>query len=266
MGCFNKIGFVSSLPILMNDECVLIFMKETNGYKSDKIGGTTYPTDLFIPMFLPVFGNYDDYGRIEYVKETNSTKFIEEFFGMPIDDVIRDVDDNAVGRGKKKESPKNNEIFQKLTFGLEHKSVYDKMVSEFKHDKLTPSILQEIKRSGRELKMNGAGFSDDDFLGKYLAKEQGIEYVDPINKFIEYVGEDSILSMYAFATSMHVLNSKYFPSNYGSQSQDFALHYKLLTLYRNIVVNKLSDYEGDDVINSLREEIRDEQLTNILRK
>ena len=266
MGCFNKIGFVSSLPILYGDECVLIFMEETHGYKSDKIGGVTYPYDLFKPIFLPIFGNYDDYGRIEYVKDTESVKFIEDFFGMTIDDIINDVDDNAVGRGSKKTAPKNDETFQKMTYGLEHKSYYDKMVAEFKPNKMTDSILSDIKRSGRETRMDGKGFSDDDF-GKFLAERTGIEYVHPLDKLIEKVGEEPVLSMYAFNIAMMVLNSKYFPSNYGNQSQDFALHYKLLTLSRNIVVNKLAEYDEDgEIINSLREEIRDEQLTNLLRK
>lgn len=83
MGCFNKIGFISSLPIFSGDETTLIFMIP-NKYYSDKHGGVCYSTDLYEPIFLPIFGEYDDYGRIEYVKMTDSVKFIQNFFGIDI--------------------------------------------------------------------------------------------------------------------------------------------------------------------------------------
>ena len=131
---------------------------------------------------------------------------------------------------------------------------------------LLKEVLSIPSYSGRELKLDGIGFSDDDFLAKYMAKEHGIEYVHPAKKLIDKVGEEPILSMYAFHTAREVLNSKYFPCNYGSQSQDFALHYKLLTTYRNLIVDKISEYDDDgEIINSLRTEVRDEQLTNLLK-
>lgn len=129
MGCFNKIGFISSLPITMSDETVLVFM-EPNKYERGRNSGVCYSTDWYSPVFLPVFGEYDDYGRIENVKRTKSVEFIENFFGLDIDTIINEVDDNSVGRGGKKLSAtKNEEIYDKLTFGLELKRVFDKLSS-----------------------------------------------------------------------------------------------------------------------------------------
>jgi len=209
----------------------------------NEIGGIVYPQDLYTPIFLPIFGGYDDYGRIENVKDTKAVKFIEDFFGHDIDTIISNVDDNAVGRDDLS-SNKNNEIFQTLTFGLEHKSVYDKLSSECD----ISDIKLEIRRIyfSSNIRVNGKGDTD------------------PVDKFIEEIGEDEIKAFLSFNISMSILNSKYFPSNYGSQMQDHVLHYKMLTLYRNLIVKKLSEYNSKDILTQLRSEIRDETITNLI--
>ena len=128
MGSFNRVGFISSLPISAGDETTLVFLKP-NKYRDNKRCGVTYSTDWYVPIFPPIFGEYDDYGKIESVKQTDSVKFIEEFFGLPINKIIDEVDDNSVGRynSGKIEAPKNNHIYRSLTFGLEHTSVFRKM-------------------------------------------------------------------------------------------------------------------------------------------
>lgn len=132
MGSFNKIGFLSSLPISAGDDTALIFLKPN---KYAEKGGTTYSTDWYEPIFLPIFGRYDDYGKIENIKQTSSVKFIEDFFGLDIQKIVEDIDNLSVGRYKSKEleAPKNNEIYKKLTFGLDHTSVFEKMASKKRH-------------------------------------------------------------------------------------------------------------------------------------
>jgi len=44
MGSFNKIGFISSLPITAGDETTLIFLKPN---KYAEKGGITYSTDWY---------------------------------------------------------------------------------------------------------------------------------------------------------------------------------------------------------------------------
>ena len=263
MGCYNKIGFISSLPIEANDETVLIFMSKQN---HSEMGGTVYPQDMYAPVFLPLFGRYDDYGKIDSVDETPIVKFIEEFFGEDIDTIISKVDDNSVGRGETLSVAKNDEVFQSLTFGLEHKSVYDKLASEFvSSDSKRFDTKVRLKRSygSNDIRPNGKGFTDD-FMSRYLAEEKGITYVDPTESFIELIGEDVIRGFLSFNDAMMVMNSKYFPSNYGSQSQDHVLHYKMLTLYRNLMVKRLAEYdEPEEIFNQLKSEIRDEKLSDI---
>ena len=64
MGSFNKIGFVSNLPIVSGDKTVLIFTT-VNEYRAEAIGGVTYSDDAYVPTLLPIFGEYDDYGKID---------------------------------------------------------------------------------------------------------------------------------------------------------------------------------------------------------
>lgn len=129
MGSFGKVGFISSLPISDGDETTLIFLKPNNYAEK---GGITYSTDWYEPIFLPVFGSYDDYGKIENIKRTDSVKFIEDFFGLDIDKIVEDIDNLSVGRysSKELEAPKNNDVYKKLTFGLEHTAVFEKMASK----------------------------------------------------------------------------------------------------------------------------------------
>jgi len=271
MGCFNKIGFISSLPILMGDECVLILMRDKKSYKEDIKGGTVHPTDIFSPVFLPIFGKYNDYGNIEDITKSTITEYIEEFFDSDIETILQDIDDMAVGRGSDSNITKNIEFLNTLTFGLEHKFVYDRLVNEFKKiqtyndkDFTDDTMITYIHRA--ELKINGTGFRDNRFE-EIMSKKLGIEYVNEDLKFIQKIGSKSILEFLSFNRGINELNSKYFPSNYGSQCQDFVLHYKMLTDYRNLVVRKIKEYDDcDDMINQLKDEVRDERLTDILSK
>lgn len=133
MGSFNKICIVSGLPIHCGDETVLIFLKRPEYHsKKDKIGGIVYSSDNFMPCLVPLFGQYDDYGRIEEVEDNSFKKYIEEFFGLDIETIIHEIDDNAVGRGNSKLSctNKNEDFYSKLTFGLIHRKVYDRLASQ----------------------------------------------------------------------------------------------------------------------------------------
>lgn len=265
MGSFNKTGFISQLPIEYGDECVLVLMSATEQYGSD-ISGVVYSHDHFEPMFIPIFGEYDDYGTIENIKKTPICDYICEFFGEPdIDSLIGKIDDNSVGRGDKINVIKNNDIFKKMTFGLEHKSVYDKMVSEYLTDiKDLPYHIRSYSGT-RGLKINGTRIGDDS-ISVFMAQKTNQTYVDPIIEFVNKIGKEEILNFISFSDAISVLNSKYSPSNYGSQSQEHTLHYKLLTLYRNIIVKKLGEYDDNDkILEQLRTEIRDEKLIDVLK-
>ena len=63
MGCWNATCNVSNLPIFWGDKVVLIPLVKVSS-KETKFN-PCYPTDNFIPLGFPIFGEYDDYGRLE---------------------------------------------------------------------------------------------------------------------------------------------------------------------------------------------------------
>jgi hypothetical protein len=206
MGSFGKIGFISSLPISAGDETTLVFLKP-NKYSDNKSGGITYSTDWYEPIFPPIFGEYDDYGKIESVKQTDSVKFIEEFFGLPINKIIDEVDDNSVGRHNsgKMEAPKNNHIYRSLTFGLEHTAVYEQMsiirdtsfetdynyefwLLKFGFERIADNVDDRYKQTWIHNDLPGYTFNSDGTWGglydKNLAKVSDTYHPDDLEKAI----------------------------------------------------------------------------------
>ena len=75
MGCFNHKGNFSNLPITYGDRIVVIVgvrpTKKT--YDSQELD-TFSPGCSFVPISVPIRGEYNDYGGIEVVKEKQPKK------------------------------------------------------------------------------------------------------------------------------------------------------------------------------------------------
>ena len=100
MGCFNIMGFHSHLPLTYSVDSVL-FLGVHPRYKNKKVRRDFIPFAPgfeFTPIALPIFGKYDDYGRIYDIEEDANVKAIEEFFNMTIENIVKMVDDSMVGR------------------------------------------------------------------------------------------------------------------------------------------------------------------------
>lgn len=86
MGCFNKTGFFSHLPITCGDEIVLFVCADTYTSKNRKddtpIGVTS---SGLVPVAMPFFGKYNDYGGIENVVDDANHQYFREKVGMGID-------------------------------------------------------------------------------------------------------------------------------------------------------------------------------------
>ncbi len=63
MGCWNATCNISNLPIFWGDKVVLIPLLKVSSKRTQF--NTCYPTDNFVPLGFPIFGEYDDYGRLE---------------------------------------------------------------------------------------------------------------------------------------------------------------------------------------------------------
>lgn len=99
MGCFNLMGSISHLPVCAGDDafCMIGVFRVGKDIESD----TYAPGHSFSPLFLPVFGEYNDYGCLENVGKDENTKFICDFFGEEnIETVLEKIDDIQDGRGE----------------------------------------------------------------------------------------------------------------------------------------------------------------------
>lgn len=78
MGSFNTRGFLSHTTIMRGDEIVAFVCK----FDNKKCGRYFYnPFDAYVPIMLPVYGRYNDYGRIDDIVEDDNYKWIKEHIG-----------------------------------------------------------------------------------------------------------------------------------------------------------------------------------------
>ena len=91
MGCFNRMGFYSKLPITYGDETVLIICYTYNKYKRDTT--PCYVDDDIQPLFLPIKGKYDDYGSIEDYDDSEGSivNTIENIVGLKMNKFLNSI-------------------------------------------------------------------------------------------------------------------------------------------------------------------------------
>lgn len=93
MGSFNIACSISNLTVHEGDEIGLMFIRRQPTYGPPQaLAHRIYNTDDFLPYLAPVFGVYDDYGRLADLKPSATTKVIEEIFERPAVSVV-----NAIG-------------------------------------------------------------------------------------------------------------------------------------------------------------------------
>jgi len=93
MGSFNVACSASNLSISSGTKIAFIILEPSRGYKikDGKIPSLsmfTYNDDLYTPVSLPIFGEYDDYGSITDIVRDGNVEAIESYFGIDIYDVI----------------------------------------------------------------------------------------------------------------------------------------------------------------------------------
>lgn len=145
MGCFNTTGFISQLPILGGNKVVCFIattVKEINGLYS--------PSALVAPYFLPIYGEYNEYGYMKNIQETFVTNLLEKYSGVnSMEKLLK-----KISRGDETKLPKNVDYDEKykreFTLLFEHQDVYEKITEAPTHLTVCNNIIHEA-------------------LGKYLA-------------------------------------------------------------------------------------------------
>lgn len=166
MGSWSVYCGISNISITDGNECVLLPLKKNDGYH----GYLPY-----LPATLPIFGEYNDYGDIENIKEDENTKLIEEHFGCEIQDFCNYITGN---HDVDKSKFTNLKEFKKWKYMFIDKKVYDYMSKHINneygdYDYGNPALLKalggqyigidkSIDRYNKIWKINNVEFNSDD--------------------------------------------------------------------------------------------------------
>jgi len=111
MGSFSVSCGVSGLNIENGEDVVLFILNKKRFDKADFL--FDYITDIYEPLYLPIFGKYDEYGGLYDIIEKESIKILENKTSLSIQKFIEDMID------------KNNEYF----FMFVNRDIYNSILS-----------------------------------------------------------------------------------------------------------------------------------------
>lgn len=231
MGCFNVAGSMSNLSIGHGDKVVFIpLMPNSMNYrlkKEEQEGSVSLnPSSmlvsndgasfLYCPVFLPIKGEYNDYGSLENIERDSNVEFIEKLFGITIEQFMEQVTRNWCGDDNQFcDDPEKEKILKSLSGMFELQKVYDDMVAYGKKESsiystadLSIATLKQIgfihnkdketgdKRYSKYLEHPDLSriviYSDGNFSNVYdLETNKEIEYVyglDDLDKELEKLG------------------------------------------------------------------------------
>lgn len=181
MGSFNLRGFFSNVSIQYGDEIVMMIglQKKTNTRRY-------YTCEGIVPITLPIYGKYNDYGGIDSVECTPSSDWMETHLGK-IDDVVRAVrecmsefnqtigecmsSDNECHPETKvryvydnllKLKPEYINTSSRLCLLVEHRAVYEKYATPVKSNEYysIENVLKEVD----ERRKTSVGLLRDSFM------------------------------------------------------------------------------------------------------
>jgi hypothetical protein len=129
MGCFNTTGFISQLPIKHGDKVVCFIATSTMGNNMSAPIGMYYPGSLVAPYFLPIYGEYNDYGYLENIEENQITQMICKYAEVTNLETLLE----NISRGEHVKLPNKYSVMEdsfsigEFTLLFEHRDVYDEI-------------------------------------------------------------------------------------------------------------------------------------------
>ena len=99
MGCFNATDFVTRQTI-MDGEPIKFFMLEKPEY-GHQYGDVFFePNEIFSPVCLPLTGTYDDYGRVENIRNDLAYKLTQRYLAKKLKMKVKDNIIKAISHRK----------------------------------------------------------------------------------------------------------------------------------------------------------------------
>lgn len=254
MGCFNINGGISKLPISYGDDCFLLIGLYNKSIQDSFLDSYGF---LFTPIALPIYGKYDDYGKIENIVKDKNVEVIEAFFDDNIENIISLIDDKISGRefyvNKNKDLYTKyniklnlNKSYYELRYVIDHKFVYD-TISTIETDlffnlKESLNFTKKIPYSLKDC------MNDNNFKKKYLLYDD-ISMIDFLNA-IKIIKND-----YAKELNISPSNLLNINPNFRDGLYDFSTEIDtsiFMTIYKNANAKILFEYLGNEYINLLQ--------------
>lgn len=145
MGCWNGTCMISNLPIISGEKIKLVILKSTlQDFSSSSF---CYPTDLMSPAFLPIDGEYNDYGMIDNINKDWNYNIIEtvlknRFVEIDVDgktktvfgleDILKGIERGTWGGFKAKRTLEDEFKIANLCFVMIRQDVWDGICEGYK--------------------------------------------------------------------------------------------------------------------------------------
>lgn len=260
MGCFNVACGISKISIGSNDPVVFLPLRK-NSYREEGDSHKAYPFlvhpwDVYVPITLPINGQYNEYGGIDNIVRDKNVEIIEQHFGTTIEEFV-DLD-------------KQPELVDSGMFI--HKEIYDHFIQRDKEereffsqqfDRKRELIVLERELQDAYFKIAFKDSADKEFRMK--AMSAWIDVKEERNSFstTQYPGFSDFYKMYAKAIeegeiketfinfkmlelAMTATNSHYSPTMCGYQHGDDEASQELYRTAHQIIDQRLCEYEIDE--------------------
>lgn len=303
MGSFYSTCSISNMTLTHQKTSVLLLSPNHNISFEDHLGmivSNDRCQTFFSPFGFPIHGEYDDYGYITNIKRDRNVQMIEDYFGIGIDEVLKNIGDT---RYIPKEI-KNGEIYEKLgktyfrTEILEYLQEgwesYDFLNKPDENNRLYnrfQKFLELLKSNQsntnrRETidnlfeKMGEGTITEDEktmlslLIGSNPLKEYS--YISQMSKFnmfsllpINLEFKEEILKQYCMLMSLTPLHKILIPSNYGGQETNWAEIYNLNNFINDLLVEDIKEGEFNskeekDILNNHKLIKRKRKINSIL--
>jgi len=300
MGSFYSTCSVSSMTLVNQKTSILLLAP---GYSTDfsehlgMIVSNDGPQAFFSPFGFPIHGEYDDYGYIDNIQRDKNVEMLEDFFGIDIQDILRNIgDDRDIP-----DNIKNKEVFEKLGMTYFRTEVLEylekdwdkinlknpksfsmgsriKILLEALSNKVSvddPRILELISKKDRtdeerqELyklmdMANGSAVRENSYITS-LCKANMFKLLNITEDF-----KENILKQYIFLNKMDNLKKLLIPSVYGSQDDNWKEQYELNEFINELLIEDLKNYydgyDDYDEVNSLIKSHERSKKLNMLLK
>lgn len=158
MGCFNKTGFFSNLPIQYEDRIILLFMAHIDGDGCTDVCPVDSTSTGYVPLALPFHGSYDDYGGIENTDHDVNYERFKTFCGKTVEEMIHILYDlggrtyssikkslKDLVEGRKDENTYHNETIESYQFMIDlMDKIYIPKISEIDPNK-DKRVIEALK-------------------------------------------------------------------------------------------------------------------------